>query len=168
MLEIEEDEPEPPSFEVVFVSAERTLVEVEVEAKTGAVLEVEREGEGSGRCQRCEVARARALVSALQSCPDMRTVAVVAGVSLLVSGCSAIVRRPAAASTVADISFLVGAAVMTPHVLCEATEDHCMDTNIVATTFGVPILLVGAVAGMVALSNDAQQRKADAAAKTAD
>lgn len=46
MLEIEEDEPEPPAFEVVFVSADRKWVEVEVDAKTGEVLEVESEGEG--------------------------------------------------------------------------------------------------------------------------
>jgi hypothetical protein len=42
----EEDEPEPPAFEVVFVSADKKWVEVEVDAKTGAVLEVETEGEG--------------------------------------------------------------------------------------------------------------------------
>lgn len=47
MLEIEEDEPEPPAFEVVFVSADKKWVEVEVDAKTGAVLEVETEGEGA-------------------------------------------------------------------------------------------------------------------------
>jgi hypothetical protein len=45
-LEIEDDEPEPPSFEVVLVSADRKWVEVEVDAKTGAVLEVETQGEG--------------------------------------------------------------------------------------------------------------------------
>jgi uncharacterized membrane protein YkoI len=48
-LEMEDDEGEPPAWEVLlYVGADGRLIEVEVHAYTGAVLELEVESEGEG------------------------------------------------------------------------------------------------------------------------
>jgi hypothetical protein len=80
--------------------------------------------------------------------------AAVATACLLSSGCTAIVKRPSGASLLADLSFGLSAYVVVKDQMCRPGEFCIEDKGMATVIFGLPLALVGALAGAWAIGND--------------
>ncbi|KAB2889461.1 MAG: hypothetical protein F9K40_19790 [Kofleriaceae bacterium] len=89
----------------------------------------------------------------------MRAVAAISAVCLLGSGCSGLVNRPATASAIADATLGATAMLVANNQWCERTgpDDRCYAGGMAMVMFGGPLLVVGAISGVVALGRDAAE-----------